>query len=230
MLQAHPSRALLAMVLAVASLSRAAQGQQPGYPTAREMTETATMSEAGELPPHFAAPAAQWQGGMSPGYPSHGVVRGYLPGQGGAGCGCDGGCGCDSAPDFGYGPGGGCGNGCPCPCPPNHWEIGGGGYFLTARWKTNPAFQTTETVGGVTFTDQTDFDYNLKFAPLVWVGWHADCGLGIQARAWWYDDDDHLALVNPGGVLVNTAGPLGLDFISAAAGDSLTFDSSLRVQ
>jgi hypothetical protein len=232
MLKAHPTRAWLAMVLAVGGLSPAAQGQQSAYPTAKDMTESATTSEAGELPPRYSMPEAQWPNGMSPNDPGHGMARGYLPGQGCGGCGCNGG-GCEVGPNYSYGPCDGYGNNCPCPCPcpPNHWEFGGGGYFLSARWKTNPAFQTTETVGGVVFTTQTDFDYDLQFAPLVWVGWHADCGLGIEARAWWYDDDDHLDLVNPGGgVLVNSAAPLGLDVLSTAAGDALTFDSSLKIQ
>ncbi len=168
----------------------------------------------------------------------HARGGGYGVGGGYGGCGCDacgGEYGCGQPPAYGGGFGGGCGdacgggNGCCC-CPADQWYVGGGFYFIQPRWKTNPAYSTSQDVGGVTTIFQTDFDYDFAFAPVVWAGYRSCHGVGIQGRAWWYDDDDRLQVVNPGGLSIESAGPLGLSNTSTTAGDRLTFESSLEMR
>jgi hypothetical protein len=198
-------------------------------------TALARQSAAGSnhLAPVSAVDAQMYEG-MAGGYEGQAFDAGGMPGDWGPGC--DGPCG-GACGDCG-GPACGCGNGycyaqptndCCC-CPADQWYVAGGFYHIQPRWKTNPAFSISEGVGGVTTTLQTDFDYDSEFAALIWGGYRLACGVGIEARAWWYDDSDSLQLVNPGTLTIDSAGPLGLSNTSTTAGDTLTFESSLEMQ
>jgi hypothetical protein len=116
----------------------------------------------------------------------------------------------------------------PTSCCDCGWYVGAGAYFLVPNWKTNPAFATS-TNGGVTEASQTDFDYDLSFAPLVWIGYRGPSCFGFEARAWWYDDSETINLTNDGVTAIGSASPLGLENLSTTAGDELTFNSSLEI-
>src|SRR5262249_12695423 len=88
---------------------------------------------------------------------------------------------------------------------------------------------TTDATGAVDVTTQTDLQYGSHFAPHAWVSWHADCGLGVKGRAWWYDNDDQVGFSNAAGVGVTSASALGLQLSSNVKGDTWTFGSSLNM-
>ncbi len=100
--------------------------------------------------------------------------------------------------------------------------------FLTPHWKSNPAYLTVRD-GPVFAVNQTDFDYDMDVAPFVWLAFCTPHGAGIQARAWWYDDSESLAVTNDGTVDIFTAAPLGIGEDSDDFGDQLLFDSSLEI-
>jgi hypothetical protein len=125
-------------------------------------------------------------------------------------------------------------NDCGCPdlprCCDCGWYAGAGAYFVAPRWTTNPALVTAQGIAGVATTVQTDFDYDLSTSPLVWFGYRGPSCLGFEVRGWWFDDSESIALTNPGGgLLVNSAAPLGLRNTSTTAGDVLSFASSLQI-
>jgi hypothetical protein len=118
---------------------------------------------------------------------------------------------------------------CYCCCPYNPWTIAGGFYYLSPHWKTNPAYSTSLEVGDLTTTTQEDFDYDFEIAPFVMAAYRAQFGLGIQGRAWSYDDGERLTVVNDGLAEIQSAGPLGLDADSDTAGEVNRFESSLEI-
>jgi hypothetical protein len=110
------------------------------------------------------------------------------------------------------------------------WYVGAGVYYLTPNWSTNPAYASTRVITGVSETRQNDFNYGPSVVPLVWFGYRGEGRLGFEARAWSYDDSESVGLTNEGGgMAVNSAAPLGTRNTSTTAGDTLTFDSALRV-
>jgi hypothetical protein len=121
----------------------------------------------------------------------------------------------------------GCADSASCDC---GWYAGVGAYFLKPYWTSNPAFATSQGIGGVATTTQTDFDYGLSGAPLVWIGYRGPSCLGFELRGWWFHDSEAIELVNAGGgVAINSAAPLGLRNTSTTAGDELSFASSLDI-
>jgi hypothetical protein len=108
---------------------------------------------------------------------------------------------------------------------------GMGAYFIKPVWNTNPAFNAQVPVGGATASVQRDFDYDTDIAPLFFFG-ASNCasGLGVQGRAWRFEDETDIAGVNSGAVSVDSAGPLGVGGNnSVTAGDALFFGSSLEI-
>jgi hypothetical protein len=82
----------------------------------------------------------------------------------------------------------------------------------------------------VAITSQTDFEYGLSGAPLVWFGYRGPSCLGFEFRAWWFHDSETIELTNAGaGLVINSAAPLGVRNTSTTAGDSLLFASSLDI-
>jgi len=187
-------------------------------------------AELAELRARLAALESQMQTGIPGSYDGHPAVGGYAGDCGPGGCGHSG-CAaphhlcCGGGPDD-------CGCGCVdwCAiCPYNPWTIGGGVYWFEPHWKTNPAFAAAVTVGALTTTVQTDFDYDYDAAPLVWAAYRNPHGIGIQGRAWWYDDSASVSAVNDGTITIQSAAPLGLENTSTTIGDVNTFESSLQI-
>jgi hypothetical protein len=69
----------------------------------------------------------------------------------------------------------------------------------------------------------------LEFAPFVSAAYRTQAGLGVQGRAWWYDDSETLTEVNDGTVTISSAAPLGLGIESEDLDDVNTFESSLDI-
>ena len=66
--------------------------------------------------------------------------------------------------------------------------------------------------------------------PRCLHGYRSDCGFGMQARAWWFDDSASLAdEVTVVGQTFNGAAPLGLRNTSTTVGDELVYESSLEI-
>gem|GEM_PF-919390 len=106
--------------------------------------------------------------------------------------------------------------------------FGAGVYALYPYWETNPAYSVV-SAGTVTQIRQQDFSYHTDFTPLVWLGYSLDCGLGVRARAWKFDQSTSDFLTNDGLVAINSAAPLGLQISSVTAGDQLGFESDLKI-
>lgn len=193
----------------------------------------ALISSAGESQAQMMYPGAGYPGqqaGMMPaggGYPiqqtgMYNPVDQYGCTESGnctsAPCGCPSGCSSDCC-------GPSCGQKSCC-----GFYSGAGMHYLKPHWKTNPAYLESQTIGGVSLSEQIDFNYNAEAAPLVYAGFRDQCGLGILGRAWWFDGNDQFNLINSGTVALESASPLGLGNTSTTAGDSLFYTSSLSMK
>ena len=67
---------------------------------------------------------------------------------------------------------------------PNGWTVGAGLYYFQPRWGTNPAYATSVLSSDGGQSAQEDFSSKGGFAPLLWLGYVADNGLGVRGR-WW---------------------------------------------
>jgi hypothetical protein len=120
-----------------------------------------------------------------------------------------------------------------------HFVAGGGIYYVRPTFANNPAFFTDLAVGTPLQAHAgRDFDWGYDFAPLVWLGYVGEDGLGVRARYWRFDQASRALLSNgdsSGDVLVTTPSPLGLDITSPGivlfkqGVDTLAFDSSLKL-
>lgn len=118
-----------------------------------------------------------------------------------------------------------------------HVYAGGGVYLIHPNFTSNPAFSVIRTNGvpsmqrPATQRFEQDFRYDLEPAPLGWLGYVSQSGLGFRARWWQYDESAGTRFVNDGNSTVSSAVPLGIgiDNGRAAAGDVLRFGSDLKV-
>jgi hypothetical protein len=74
--------------------------------------------------------------------------------------------------------------------------VGGGGFYLLRPFfRNNVAFQVVQNgippVGPTVLaqTSTTNFDWNMQPAGAFWVGWTADCGLGVRGRYFFFDEN-----------------------------------------
>ncbi|HEV3261297.1 MAG TPA: Lpg1974 family pore-forming outer membrane protein [Gemmataceae bacterium] len=125
-----------------------------------------------------------------------------------------------------------------------HFVAGAGLYLIKPFFDTNPAFRTSTTTvtGGIfnvtstTQTQQQDFEYDLAAAPLIWIGYVADNGLGVRGRWWSFDQGSRFEMLDQAGVSITSAAPQGLSIHSPGSvlfpgvnADSLAFNSNLRL-
>ena len=99
-----------------------------------------------------------------------------------------------------------------------HFAAGAGAYIMKPFFQNNPAFftQTSSTITGpVSFTsitnmNQHDFDWGMDAAPVIWLGYTSDCGLGARVR-WWLFDQSSTTSANSGpNTTINSAAAGGL--------------------
>lgn len=115
------------------------------------------------------------------------------------------------------------------------WQAGAGVYYLRPYWETNPAYSVTrfdppDSGNGVGKTE--NFDYSGQFAPLVWLGYVGESGLGGRVRFWTLSDKETKSAANPGpdeDYIIQSAAPLGVSLISPFEGDAMKFTSELDV-
>jgi hypothetical protein len=111
-----------------------------------------------------------------------------------------------------------------CPLPPEPepgsgcgFFAGGGIYSLQPYFTDNPAFSASTTTptgpGGTvrTVTQRTALSQHMDVAPLLWVGYLADSGLGGRVR-WWY-----FRQATSQGISVPDGGADSLTFLASAA-------------
>ncbi len=138
---------------------------------------------------------------------------------------------------------------------PGGWFGDVGFYVLRPQWSGgNPAFATTTTtetiVPGspaindrITAFEQTDFDHDYSFAPLVSIGYAGRNGLGVRARWWTLGASDSVGGSALAGELsefvttdyvvpslLGTTSDLGTisDIVSGGLGDVLEIEGSFR--
>jgi hypothetical protein len=119
------------------------------------------------------------------------------------------------------------------------WLAGASIYYLVPKWSSNPAYSTLNTDNNnVTTSAQQDFTMNGAFAPLVYLGYMTDAGIGIRTRWWQFKESatttvSQPAMANPPPTsTVFSDYPLGVGFGSPVATDynnQMEFDSSLTV-
>jgi hypothetical protein len=126
--------------------------------------------------------------------------------------------------------------------------IGGVGlYLIQPYFNNNVAFglQGTEnrsaatpaSPAGIRFDTRQDITHHMEAAPLVWLGYMSDDGLGFRARYWYFRQgtDQTANGTGPGvnGVMVFSSAPLGLSLINASNGQgssSMVVTSKLQLQ
>jgi Legionella pneumophila major outer membrane protein precursor len=113
-----------------------------------------------------------------------------------------------------------------------HWEIGGGVYYIQPNFHTNPAF--LRTTGGflASATQQTDFRYNMQVAPLGWIAYVSDSGLGLRGRYFQFDQGARESFTGDGTSTIRSVPTNAPTFgvVGGAPGDVLNFNSRLRVE
>jgi hypothetical protein len=120
---------------------------------------------------------------------------------------------------------------CPCGCPESGGKIlaGVGLYLMEPFFTSNPAYTVlvenqNPPRGTPTFhiLDHVDIRQHMELAPLMWLGYMDESGLGARARYWYFREGTQQALAFPAStgpalVTVFSATPLGLE----AFGDTL---------
>jgi hypothetical protein len=109
---------------------------------------------------------------------------------------------------------------------------GAGAYIIKPFFQNNPAFFTKVVQNTVwpppgsplmmptiwqtssIIQQQHDFCWDLKAAPLVWLGYATDSGLGVRARWWQFDQSVCTSAVNDGVSTITSAAPGGIDIVS----------------
>lgn len=104
--------------------------------------------------------------------------------------------------------------------------------IVKPRFEDNVAFTVMESDGASfeSFTD-TEFDYDLKFTPRVFLGWQHDDGVGLRATWWQFDHAAATASANPpangfGSITSPTFG--NVEISSAIPTDTYTAATSLN--
>lgn len=129
-----------------------------------------------------------------------------------------------------------------------HLTGGAGFYFLKPYFDNNQAYTVKSTLASMApgmdatavSSVQRDFCLDPAFAPLIWVGYATESGLGIRARWWHLEQGSQLAAVNAdpaGETTITSAAPRGLSITSpghllkafGAGADAMVFDSNLRL-
>jgi hypothetical protein len=121
------------------------------------------------------------------------------------------------------------------------WLAGASVYYLVPKWSSNPAYSTLNNNANTNVTTgaEQDFTMNGGFAPLVYLGFMSDAGIGIRAR-WWQFSESSSTTVSQAATTANPPPtstvfsdyPLGLGFGSPVANgysNVMEFDSSLTI-
>ena len=121
------------------------------------------------------------------------------------------------------------------------WMAGAGVMILQPHFSNNPAYDRLGANSTDTQTlqpnQQTDFNMGAAAAPLVWLGYMGENGLGIRARWWRFYDKDTLSFNSPaqtGSTTTTTysAYPAGVGFSAVSStsyNDAFTFASDLTM-
>jgi hypothetical protein len=117
--------------------------------------------------------------------------------------------------------------------PMGGWLVGAGFYYLQPRWGSNPAFDklATDAYDNQTSVEE-DFHVGGHFAPLIWLGYVGETGVGLRGRWWQFQGDASVTATNPNhddslSTTIYSAYPLGVGFGNASSAD---FDNALRFE
>src|SRR5262245_48842955 len=115
--------------------------------------------------------------------------------------------------------------------------LGGVGlYLIKPYFENNPAFivndgrpipGTNPPQRRVATSEHVDIDHDLEVAPLLWLGYIGENGLGGRARYWYFRAGTSQSLPSPNRIV--TAHPAGLSLIADQARE-LSVTSKLEVQ
>lgn len=141
-----------------------------------------------------------------------------------------------------------CAGDCGACCPQRRGGLlaGAGIYLLQPYSNNNMAFgfQNTANVSGTNpgtrFDSRVDIRHSMEVAPLVWLGYLGEGGLGGRVRWWYFREGTEQSATgtpasggtanNSNGVLVFSAAPLGLNLITATDGGAMVTTSKLQLQ
>ena len=121
---------------------------------------------------------------------------------------------------------------------PSGWIAGAGVYYFQPRWGTNPAYATSILSSDGGQETQQDFSSKGAFAPLLWLGYVADNGLGVRGRWWQFSARSSVSADNPSQTdpdittTIYSAYPMGVGFAAAnspGVDNPLQFDSELAM-
>jgi hypothetical protein len=132
------------------------------------------------------------------------------------------------------GPAGPCDQ-CAGPCSPRRrsiWDAGFALMFVQPRFSDNLALSVSENEASSAAVTDTSFDYELEFAPRVWLEWAPESSVGWRVQWWQFDQDADQVLVDaPGNGLGRVAPPefRDIDISVSAPGETLRADNHLRM-
>jgi hypothetical protein len=105
-----------------------------------------------------------------------------------------------------------------------HFVGGAGVYIVKPFLQNNAAFITqtiTSTNGQGTFSfgslNQHDFSWGLDAAPVVWLGYAFENGLGVRARWWLFDQRNATAPVSDSSTTIISASSAGLSIATPSS-------------
>jgi hypothetical protein len=98
-----------------------------------------------------------------------------------------------------------------------HFIAGAGVYIIKPFFQNNPAFFTERFTELGNFSlqismNQQDFSWGLDAAPVVWLGYVSECGLGVRARWWLFDQRSAASVVKDPFTTISSPSQAGVLF------------------
>jgi hypothetical protein len=113
---------------------------------------------------------------------------------------------------------------CDCCCPPQGQVVAGVGlYLIQPFFESNPAYIAVHESGAKgskrSQADRVDLAHDMGVAPLFWLGYMGESGLGARARWWYFRQGTDQTLVSPpspanSNFVIISAAPLGIQVFS----------------
>jgi hypothetical protein len=113
-----------------------------------------------------------------------------------------------------------------CDPPAGYFTAGAGFYLIQPNFTSNPIGVYRSTTGLTTTRVQRDFPYHMDVAPLAWIAFISETGLGFRVRYFGLCQSSGDAFDLPAGASFTSAAPLGLT-ISAGANERFAAASDL---
>jgi len=115
-----------------------------------------------------------------------------------------------------------------CSTAGGYFTAGGGFYLIQPYFASNPIGAYRSSVGTTFSRVERDFPYHMDVAPLAWLSYTSESGLGFRVRYWQLCQSSQDSFGLPKGASFASAAPLGLT-ITAGADEGFAAASDLML-